>query len=115
MIAIDFVSGLPRTSSGYDIIWVIIGRMTKIALSLPIKKMYSTDRLTKLNVNRIVCLHGVPMSIVSDRGTTFTTVFWQELHKAMGTKLDFSTAFILKQMVSLKGPFRLWRICFVCV
>ena len=50
------------------------------------------DRLARLYVNRIVCLHGVPVSIVSDRGATFTLVFWQELHKAMGIRLDFSTA-----------------------
>ena len=67
--------------------------LTKTAHFLPIKKTYSTDRLVKLYVNRIVCLHGVPVSIVSDRGATFTSVFWQELNKAMGTRLDFSTAF----------------------
>ena len=115
MIATDFVSGLPRTSSGYDAIWVIVDRLTKTSHFLPIKKTYSTDRLARLYVNRIICLHGIPVSIVSDRGATFTLVFWQELHKAMGTRLDFSTAFILKLMVNLKGPFRLWRIYFGCV
>ena len=89
----DFVSGLPCTSSGYDAIWVIVDRLTKIAHFLPIKKTYSTNRLVRLYVNRIVCLHGVPVSIVSDRGATFTSVFWQELYKALGTRLDFSTAF----------------------
>ena len=93
MIAMDFVSGLPRTSSGYDAIWVIIDRLTKTAHFLPIKKTYSTDRLAGLYVSRIVRLHGVPVSIISDRGSTFTSVFWQELHKALGTRLDFSTAF----------------------
>ena len=89
----DFVSGLPRTSSGYDAIWVIVDRLTKTAHFLPIMKTYSTDRLARLYVNRIICLHGVPVSIVSDRRATFTSVFWQEFHKAMGTRLDFSTAF----------------------
>ena len=93
MIAMDFISGLPRTSSGYDTIWVIIDRLIKIAHFLPIKKTYSTDRLAKLYVNRIVCLHGVLVSIVSNRRATYTSVFCQELHKAMGTRLDFSTAF----------------------
>ena len=72
---------------------MIVDRLTKIVYFLPIKKTYSTDRLARLYVNRIVCLYGVPVSIVSDRGATFTSVFWQELHKAMGTRLDFSTAF----------------------
>ena len=72
---------------------MIVDRLTKTAHFLPIKKTYSTDRLGRLYVNRIVCLYGVPVSIVSDRGSTFTLVFWQELHKALGTILDFSTAF----------------------
>ena len=68
-------------------------RLTKTAHFLPIKNIYSTDKLARLYVNRIVCLHGVPVSIVSDRGATSSSVYWQELHKAMGIRLDFSTAF----------------------
>ena len=72
MIAMDFVSGLPRTSSGYDAIWVIVDRLTKTThFFLPIKKTYSTDRLARLYVNQIVCLHGIPVSIVFDKGATF--------------------------------------------
>ena len=67
--------------------------LTKSAYFLLIKKTYTTDKLARLYTNRIVCLHGVPESIVSDRGATFTLVFWQKLHKALGTRLDFSTAF----------------------
>ena len=93
MIAMDFIGGLPHTSSGYDTIWVIVDRLTKSAHFLPIKKTYSIDRLARLYVNRIVCLPGVPVNIVSDRGATFTSVFWQELHKALGTRLDFSITF----------------------
>ena len=93
MIAIDFVSGLPRTLSGSNAIWVIIDKLTKTAHFLPVKKMYSTDRLARLYINQIVCLHGVPVSTVSDRGDTFTSIFWQELHKDLGTRLDFSTTF----------------------
>ena len=89
----DFVSGFSCTSSGYDAIWVIIDRLTKTAHFLLIKKTYSTNRLVRLYVNQIVYLHGVPVSIVSDKGATFTLVFWQELHKALGIRLVFSTAF----------------------
>ena len=93
MIAMDFVSGFPHTSSGYDVIWVIVDRLTKTAHFLPIKKTYSTNRFERLYISQIVCLHGIPVSIVSDRGATFTSIFLQELHKALGTRLDFSTAF----------------------
>ena len=75
MIAMDFVSDLPRTSSGYDAIWVIVDRLTKTAHFLPIKKTYSTDRLARLYVNRIICLHEVPMSIVSDKGAILSQSF----------------------------------------
>ena len=60
MIAIDFISGLPRRSSGYDAIWVMVDRLTKSAHVLLIKKTYTTDKLAKLYINRIICLHGVP-------------------------------------------------------
>ena len=66
MIAMDFISGLTHTSSGYDAIWVIVDRLTKTAHFFPIKKTYSTDRLARLYVNQIVFPHGVPVSIVSD-------------------------------------------------
>ena len=75
MIAMDFVGGLPHAKSGYDAIWVIVDTLTKTAHFLLIKKTYSTNRLARLYVNRIVCLHGVPVSIVSDRGATFTSIF----------------------------------------
>ena len=58
MIAMDFMTGLPRTTRGYDAIWVIIDRLTKSAHFLPIKKTYSTDRLARLYINQIICLHG---------------------------------------------------------
>ena len=86
----DFVVGLPRSRDEYDSIWVILGRLTKSAHFLPVKATYS---VAKLYVKHIVCLHGVPVFIVSDRGSVFTSRFWQKLQEAMGTRLDFSTAF----------------------
>ena len=70
MIAMDFVTGLPYTTGGFDSVWVIVDRLTKSAHFLPVKKTYSTDRLARLYVSRIVCLHGVLVSIVSDREAT---------------------------------------------
>jgi len=89
----DFVSGLPRSSKGFDSIWVIIDRLTKSAHFLPVKKTYPIHRLAKLYVDEIVRLHGVPASIVSDRDPRFTSRFWEALQEAMGTQLTFSTAF----------------------
>ena len=92
-ITIDFVTGLPRTSAGYDSIWVIVDRMTKSAHFLPVKTTFSVARYARVYIERIVSLHGIPVSIVSDRGPQFTSRFWRKLHEELGTRLDFSTAF----------------------
>ena len=89
----DFVVGLPRTRAGFDAIWVIVDRLTKSAHFLPICTKFSLDRLAELYVNEIVRLHGVPVSIVSDRDPRFTSRFWPKLQNALGTTLHFSTAF----------------------
>jgi hypothetical protein len=64
--------GLPRTRSGYDSIWVIVDRLTKVAHFVPVNTTYSGPQLVELYMSRIVCLHGVPRKIVSDRGTQVT-------------------------------------------
>ena len=107
----DFVTGLPCTIGGYDAIWVIIDRLTKSVHFLPIKKTYSTDRLARLYINRIVCLHGIPENIVSDRGATFTSVFGKSCIKHWVLNLISVQFFIIKLMVSQKEPFRHWKIC----
>jgi transposase InsO family protein len=89
----DFVVGLPKTPKGHDSIWVIVDRLTKVAHLLPVRTNYGVEKLARLYVDNIVKLHGVPSKIVSDRGTQFTSRFWKSLHKAMGTKLDFSSAY----------------------
>jgi hypothetical protein len=92
-ICMDFVTGFPRTPSCNDSIWVIVDRLTKSAHFLAIKVSLSLERLAKLYVNEIVRLHGVPVTIVSDRDRRFVSQFWKKLHMAMGTNLNFSTVF----------------------
>nr|GEV49551.1 reverse transcriptase domain-containing protein [Tanacetum cinerariifolium] len=92
-ITMDFVSGLPRTLSGYDTIWVIVDRLTKSAHFLSMKKTDTMDKLTQIYLKEIVCRHGVPISIISDRDSHFTSRFWKPLWKALGTNLDMSTAY----------------------
>ncbi|GKE45801.1 putative reverse transcriptase domain-containing protein [Tanacetum coccineum] len=89
-ITMDFVSGLPRTPSGYDTIWVIVDRLTKSAHFLPMKKTDTMDKLMQHYLKEIVCRHGVPISIISDRDSHFTSRFWRSLQKALGTNLDMS-------------------------
>jgi hypothetical protein len=71
----NFIMGFPRTQSGYDSIWVIIDRLTNVAHFIPIKTTYSGPQLAELYMLRIVCLHGVPKKIVSDRVTQCTSMF----------------------------------------
>jgi hypothetical protein len=72
----DFIVGLPRTQAGYDSIWVIVDRLTKMANFIPVKTKYNGATLAELYMSRIVCLHGVLKKIVLDRGTQFTSHFW---------------------------------------
>ncbi|KAJ4706775.1 Retrotransposon protein, putative, Ty3-gypsy subclass [Melia azedarach] len=88
-----FCYGLPHTQRGHDSVWVIVDRLTKSAHFLPFKSTYSMDKMASLYVNEIMRLHGAPVSIVSDRDPRFTSRFWPNLQYAMGTKLNFSTAF----------------------
>ncbi|GKE37642.1 putative reverse transcriptase domain-containing protein [Tanacetum coccineum] len=76
-IAIDFVTKLPSTSSGHDTIWVIVDRLTKSAHFLPMREDYKMDRLARIYLNRIVARQGVPISIISDSDSRFTSRFWQ--------------------------------------
>ncbi|GJZ66493.1 putative reverse transcriptase domain-containing protein, partial [Tanacetum coccineum] len=92
-IAIDFVSGLPRMPSGYDTIWVIVDQLTKSNHFLPMKKTDTMKKLTQLYLKEIVCRHGVPISIISDRDSHFTSRFWRSLQKALGMNLDMSTTY----------------------
>ncbi|GKC61002.1 putative reverse transcriptase domain-containing protein [Tanacetum coccineum] len=92
-IIMNFVSGLPRMPSGYDMIWVIVDRLTKSAHFLPMKKMDSMEKLTRLYLKEIVCRHGVPVLIISSRDSHFTSNFWRSLQEALGTNLDISTAY----------------------
>src|SRR5262249_49120892 len=92
-ISMDFVSALPKTKDKFDSIWVIVDRLTKTAHFIPIKTGYKLERLAQIYVKEIVRLHGVPVSIVSDRDTRFVGRFWRSLQQALGTKVVFSTAY----------------------
>ncbi|GJZ87488.1 putative reverse transcriptase domain-containing protein [Tanacetum coccineum] len=92
-ITMDFVTKFPRTSSGHDTIWVIMDRLTKSAHFLLMHEDYKMERLARLYLNEIVARHGVPISIISDRDSCFTSRFWQSMQEALGTHLDMSTAY----------------------
>ncbi|GKC76395.1 putative reverse transcriptase domain-containing protein [Tanacetum coccineum] len=92
-ITMDFITRFPRSSSRYDTIWVIVDRLTKLAYFLPIREDYNMEKLARLYIDDIVARHGVPVLIISEHDGQFTSRFWQTLQKALGTRLDMSTAY----------------------
>ena len=71
----DFVTGLPRTQRQHDAIWVIVDRLTKSSHFVPVNVEDSLEKFAQLYMDEIVRLHGVPVSIVSDRDPSFTSRF----------------------------------------
>ncbi|GJY53355.1 putative reverse transcriptase domain-containing protein [Tanacetum coccineum] len=92
-ITMDFVTKLPKTATGQDTIWVIIDRLTKSAHFLTMREDDSIEKLTRQYLKEVVSRHGVPVSIISDRDSRFTSYFLQSLQKALGTQLDMSTTY----------------------
>ncbi len=77
----DFITGLPRSCRKFDSIWVIVDRLTKSAHFLPVRATFTAEDYAGLYIREIVRLHGVPVSIISDRGAQFTANFWKSFHK----------------------------------
>ncbi|GKE56536.1 putative reverse transcriptase domain-containing protein [Tanacetum coccineum] len=92
-IMMDFITKLPKSSQGFDTIWVIVDQLTKSAHFLPIRENDLLDKLTRLYLNRIVARHGIPASIICDRDGRFTLNFWRSFQKALGTDISMSTAY----------------------
>ncbi|GKB43007.1 putative reverse transcriptase domain-containing protein [Tanacetum coccineum] len=95
-ITMDFITKLPKTTNGYDTIWVIIDLLTKSAHFLPMRETNPMEKLMKLYMKEVVTPHGVPVSIIFDHDGRFMSLFWQALYKALGTQLDMSTAYHLE-------------------
>ncbi|GJT21386.1 putative reverse transcriptase domain-containing protein [Tanacetum coccineum] len=92
-ITMNFVTKLPKMTSGQDTIWVIIDRLTKSAHFLPMKETDSMKKLMRQYLKEVVSRHGVLVSIISDRDSKFTSQFWKSLNEALGTQLYMSTAY----------------------
>ncbi|GJQ91422.1 putative reverse transcriptase domain-containing protein [Tanacetum coccineum] len=92
-ITMDFVTKLPKSSQGYDTIWVIVDRLTKSAIFTPMRETDPLDKLARLYLKEVVTRHGIPVSIICDRDPRFASNFWRSLQSALGTNLDMSTAY----------------------
>ncbi|GKC24344.1 putative reverse transcriptase domain-containing protein, partial [Tanacetum coccineum] len=86
-------SKLPKSSQGYDTIWMIVDRLTKSALFLPMRETDPMEKLARMYLKEVVTRHGIPVSIICDRDGRFVSNFWRLLQKALGTSLDMSDAY----------------------
>ncbi|GKD38014.1 putative reverse transcriptase domain-containing protein [Tanacetum coccineum] len=84
---------LPKSSQGYDTIWVIVDRLTKSAIFTPMRETDPMDKLARMYLKEVVTRHGIPVSIICDRDPRFASNFWRSLQNALGTNLDMSTAY----------------------
>ena len=89
----DSVTHLPRMLRRHDAVWVIVDWLNKSAYFLTVQMTFTLEKLCRLYIREIVRLHGVPVSIISDKDPRFTAHFWKSFQKAMGTQLTMSTAF----------------------
>jgi hypothetical protein len=92
-ISMDFIVGLPTTARKFDSIWVIIDRLSKSVHFIPLSTNYKVQKYAEIYIARVLCLHGVLKTIISDRGSQFVARFWEQPHVALGTHLVHSSAY----------------------
>jgi hypothetical protein len=92
----NFIMDLPLTGRKFNSIWVIVDRLTKSAHFIPVHTRYKVEKYAELYISRILCLHGVPKTIISDRGLQFVAHFWEQLHASLGTRLNHSWTYHLQ-------------------
>nr|GEY18641.1 reverse transcriptase domain-containing protein [Tanacetum cinerariifolium] len=79
----DFVTKLPKSSQGYDTIWVIVDRLTNSAIFTPIRETDPMDKLARIYLKEVVTRHGIPVSIISDHDPRFASIFWRSLQNTL--------------------------------
>ncbi|KAL0545719.1 hypothetical protein IC582_015610 [Cucumis melo] len=111
-VSMDFITGLPKTLKGYTVIWVVVDRLTKSAHFVPGKSTYTASKWGQLYMTEIVRLHGVPYPSFQTRDARFTSKFWKGLQLALGTRLDFSTAFHPQTDGQTERLNQIWKTCY---
>jgi hypothetical protein len=92
-ISMHFIVGLPLTARKFDLIWVIVDHLSKSAHFIPVNTKYRVEKYAEIYIAQVLCLHGVPKTIISDRGSQFIAHFWEQLHTSLGTHLIHSPAY----------------------
>ncbi|KAG2760677.1 hypothetical protein PC116_g9618 [Phytophthora cactorum] len=89
----DFITDLLKTKRGHNSIWVVVDRLTKRSHFIPTTQNVSAPEVATLFIDNIWRLHGMPHNIVSDRGSEFTSGFWNQVFANVGTKLKMTVAY----------------------
>ena len=92
-ISMDFVTGIPKVTGGFDSIFVIVDKLTKITHIIPMKTTSTVADIAHLFVKEIIKLHGLPARIISDRDAKFTSKFWQALFQSVETQLNLNSVY----------------------
>jgi hypothetical protein len=92
-ISMDFIMGLPLAARKFDSIWVMMDRLSKSAHSIPVNTKYRVEKYAEIYIAHMLCLHGVPKTIISDQGSQFVACFWEQLHASLRTHLIHSSAY----------------------
>jgi hypothetical protein len=92
-ISIDFVVGLPMTTHKFDSIWVIVDQLSKSAHFIPVNTNYRVQKYAGIYIAHVLCLHGVPKMIISDRGSQFVARYWEQLFASLETHLIHSSTY----------------------
>jgi hypothetical protein len=92
-LSMDFIVGLPNTSRHHDSIWVIMDRLTKTTHFLPVHTTHRAEKYAEFYIDQIVRLHGIPRTMVSDRGAPFVARFWEQLQESLGTHVIRSSSY----------------------
>ena len=107
----DFIVGLPNTSRHHDSIWVIVDRLTKTAHFLLVHTTHRAEKYAEIYIDQIVRLHGIPRTIVSDRGAPFVARFWEQLQESLGTHVIRSSAYLPRTDGQMEKVNKFLRTC----
>jgi hypothetical protein len=86
-ISMDIIVGLPNTSKHHETIWVIVDKLSKTAHFIPVHSTLWAEKYAEIYIDQVVRLHGIPKTIISDRGAQFIARFWEQFQESLGTKL----------------------------
>lgn len=111
----DFITALHRSQNQFDLVWIIVDRMTKFAHFLLVRKSFLVEDYVRLYLYEIVKLHGLPISIILDYSTQFSSNFQKSFQKGLGTKVSLTTAFYPHSDRQAERLFKYWNICFELV